>query len=139
MLEYFTKFKGLLKRFTGNSDLGFVVGLFGAVLLLIVPVHKDILSVLLVFSIAISLLILLTVIYVKEPPEFSVFPTILLAVTLYRLGLNVASTRLILLEGDAGSVIQSFGTPLLSSLVDKAVANVVESLDARTSSGTSSW
>jgi len=110
MLEYFTKFKGLLKRFTGNSDLGFVVGLFGAVLLLIVPVHKDILSVLLVFSIAISLLILLTVIYVKEPPEFSVFPTILLAVTLYRLGLNVASTRLILLEGDAGSVIQSFGT-----------------------------
>jgi flagellar biosynthesis protein FlhA len=110
MMDYFEKFKGLLKRFTGNSDLGFVVGLFGAVLLLIVPVHKDILSVLLVFSIAISLLILLTVIYVKEPPEFSVFPTILLAVTLYRLGLNVASTRLILLEGDAGSVIQSFGT-----------------------------
>ena len=44
----------------------------------------------------ISLLILLTVIYVKDPPEFSVFPTLLLAVTLYRLGLNVASTRLIL-------------------------------------------
>ena len=86
------------------------MGLFGAVLLLIIPVHKDILSILLVFSIAISLLILLTVIYVKEPPEFSVFPTILLAVTLYRLGLNVASTRLILLDGDAGSVIQSFGT-----------------------------
>ena len=60
------------------------------------------------FSIAISLLILLTVIYVKDPPEFSVFPTLLLAVTLYRLGLNVASTRLILLDGDAGSVIQSF-------------------------------
>ena len=46
----------------------------------------------------------------QRTPEFSVFPTILLAVTLYRLGLNVASTRLILLEGDAGSVIQSFGT-----------------------------
>lgn len=104
------RLKGLFGRFAGNSDLGFVVGLFGAVLLLIIPVHKDILSILLVFSIAISLLILLTVIYVKEPPEFSVFPTILLAVTLYRLGLNVASTRLILLEGDAGSVIQSFGT-----------------------------
>ena len=68
------------------------------------------LSILLVFSIAVSLLILLTVVYVKEPPEFSVFPTILLAVTLYRLGLNVASTRLILGDGDAGSVIQSFGT-----------------------------
>ena len=81
-----------------------------AVFLLVIPIHKDLLSVLLVFSIAISLLILLTVVYVKEPPEFSVFPTILLAVTLYRLGLNVASTRLILLDGDAGSVIQSFGT-----------------------------
>jgi len=110
MSDLFGRFKSSLSRLTGNSDLGFVVGLFGAVLLLIVPVHKDILSILLVFSIAISLLILLTVIYVKEPPEFSVFPTILLAVTLYRLGLNVASTRLILLEGDAGSVIQSFGT-----------------------------
>ena len=110
MPDFFARFKSFLGRFTGNSDLGFVVGLFGAVLLLIIPVHKDILSILLVFSIAISLLILLTVIYIKEPPEFSVFPTILLAVTLYRLGLNVASTRLILLEGDAGSVIQSFGT-----------------------------
>jgi len=97
-------------NFGGNSDLAFVVGLFTAIFLLVVPVHKDLLSILLVFSIAISLLILLTVIYVKDPPEFSVFPTLLLAVTLYRLGLNVASTRLILLEGDAGSVIQSFGT-----------------------------
>ena len=110
MSEIFQKFRSYLSRFGGNSDLGFVFGLFGAVLLLVLPVHKDILSILLVFSIAISLLILLTVIYVKDPPEFSVFPTLLLAVTLYRLGLNVASTRLILLDGDAGSVIQSFGT-----------------------------
>ena len=110
MSEIFQKFRSSLSRFGGNSDIGFVFGLFGAVLLLVLPVHKDILSILLVFSIAISLLILLTVIYVKDPPEFSVFPTLLLAVTLYRLGLNVASTRLILLDGDAGSVIQSFGT-----------------------------
>ena len=99
-----------LSKFSGNSDLGFIFGLFGAVFLLVVPIHKDFLSILLVISIAVSLLILLTVIYVKEPPEFSVFPTILLAVTLYRLGLNVASTRLILLDADAGSVIKSFGT-----------------------------
>ena len=110
MNDFIHKIKGALGRFSGNSDLGFVFGLFGAVLLLVVPVHKDILSILLVISIAISLLILLTVIYVKDPPEFSVFPTLLLSVTLYRLGLNVASTRLILLDGDAGSVIESFGT-----------------------------
>jgi len=111
MNDFTQKLKSILSRFSsGNSDLGFVFGLFGAVLLLVVPVHKDILSILLVISIAISLLILLTVIYVKDPPEFSVFPTLLLSVTLYRLGLNVASTRLILLDGDAGSVIESFGS-----------------------------
>ena len=110
MSELLQNFRSYFSRIKGNSDLGFVFGLFGAVLLLVLPIHKDILSILLVFSIAISLLILLTVIYVKDPPEFSVFPTLLLAVTLYRLGLNVASTRLILLDGDAGSVIQSFGT-----------------------------
>ena len=110
MKELSLKIKSLFSRFGGNSDLGFVFGLFGAVLLLVIPVHKDLLSILLVISIAISLLILLTVIYVKDPPEFSVFPTLLLSVTLYRLGLNVASTRLILLDGDAGSVIESFGT-----------------------------
>ncbi|HAF58919.1 MAG TPA: flagellar biosynthesis protein FlhA [Opitutae bacterium] len=109
-MELLQKFLPFFSRFKGNSDLGFIFGLFAAVFLLVIPIHKDLLSILLVFSIAISLLILLTVVYVKEPPEFSVFPTILLAVTLYRLGLNVASTRLILLDGDAGSVIQSFGT-----------------------------
>jgi len=67
--------RSFFARFGGNSDLGFVFGLFGAVLLLVLPIHKDILSILLVFSIAISLLILLTVIYVKDPPEFSLFPT----------------------------------------------------------------
>ena len=104
------KLKSLQEKLGGIGDFGFIFGLFGAVLLLVVPVHKDILSILLVISIAISLLILVTVIYVKDPPEFSVFPTLLLSVTLYRLGLNVASTRLILLDGDAGSVIESFGT-----------------------------
>ena len=109
-MDTIRKFYPFFARFKGNSDLGFIFGLFAAVFLLVIPIHKDLLSIFLVFSIAISLLILLTVVYVKEPPEFSVFPTILLAVTLYRLGLNVASTRLILLDGDAGSVIQSFGT-----------------------------
>ena len=104
------RLRGKFASLGGSSDLVFVFGLFGAIFLLVIPVHKDLLSLLLVFSIGISLLILLTVIYIKDPPEFSVFPTLLLAVTLYRLGLNVASTRLILLEADAGSVIQSFGT-----------------------------
>ncbi len=92
-----------------NTDLIFTFGLFGAIILLVLPVPPAILDLLLAMSIGISLLVLVVVIYVKNPPEFSVFPTILLAVTLFRLGLNVASTRLILLDGYAGHVIDSFG------------------------------
>ena len=110
MAAFVQRLRDKFGGFGGNADLAFIFGLFGAIFLLVIPIHKDLLSLLIVFSIGISLLILLTVIYVKDPPEFSVFPTLLLVVTLYRLGLNVASTRLILLEADAGSVIQSFGT-----------------------------
>ena len=60
-------------------------------------------------SIGSALLIMLVILYVKDPPEFSGFPTLLLAVTLFRLGLNVATTRLILLEGEAGHIIEAFG------------------------------
>ena len=110
MKNFFNNLKSKFSGFGGNTELAFVGGVIAAIFLLVIPVHKDLLSILLVFSIGVSILILLTVIYLEDPSEFSVFPTLLLAVTLYRLGLNVASTRLILLDGDAGSVIKSFGT-----------------------------
>ena len=69
-------FQNLRSRFSGlggNTELAFVGGVIAAIFLLIIPVHKDLLSVLLVFSIAISILILLTVIYLEDPSEFSVF------------------------------------------------------------------
>ena len=110
MKKFFQNLRNRFSGLGGNTELAFVGGIIAAIFLLVIPVHKDLLSILLVFSIAISILILLTVIYLEDPSEFSVFPTLLLAVTLYRLGLNVASTRLILLDGDAGSVIESFGT-----------------------------
>ncbi|MGC3991890.1 MAG: flagellar biosynthesis protein FlhA [Chthoniobacteraceae bacterium] len=93
-----------------NRDLFFTFALFGTVVLLVLPVPAMLLDVLLALSIGMSLLILLVIIYVEDPSEFSGFPTLLLAVTLYRLALNVASTRLILLDGHAGEVIQSFGS-----------------------------
>ena len=92
-----------------KGDLLFVLGLFGTIVLLVVPVPALLLDLLLAGSIGISLLILLIIIYVKEPAEFSGFPTLLLAVTLYRLALNVASTRLILVDGHAGNIIDAFG------------------------------
>ena len=99
-------FLALLKR----GDLLFVLALFGTIVLLVMPVPALLLDLLLAASIGISLLMLLIIIYVKDPPEFSAFPTLLLAVTLYRLALNVASTRLILTEGQAGAIIEAFGT-----------------------------
>jgi flagellar biosynthesis protein FlhA len=92
-----------------KGDLAFVAALFGTVVLLVLPVAAGVLDVLLAASIGVSLLILLVIVYVREPEDFSGFPTLLLAVTLYRLALNVASTRLILVEGHAGNIIQAFG------------------------------
>ncbi len=100
-------------RLLKQSDLIFTLGLFGIVMLLVVPVPTWALDFFLSLNIGISLMVLLVIIYVKDPPEFSAFPTILLAVTLLRLALNIASTRLILLDGYAGHVIEAFGKVLI--------------------------
>ena len=99
----------LFKKLFQQTDVVFTFALFGIVMLLILPISSVLMDLLLAVSIGLSLLILLIVVYLKNPAEFTVFPTLLLTVTLFRLGLNVASTRLILLEGYAGSVIDSFG------------------------------
>jgi flagellar biosynthesis protein FlhA len=97
-----------LKRLFRYGDLWLVFGLFGTILLLILPVPPFILDTLLAVSIALSLLILLVILYVRSPLTLQGFP-LLLFITLYRLALNVASTRLILLDGYAGHIIESFG------------------------------
>src|ERR1700741_4656933 len=84
------------------------------VLLMVVPLPPLLLDFLLSIDIGLSVVLLLTVIYIKQPVEFSVFPSLLLLLTLIRLSLNVASTRLILMHGAegvdaAGRVIMSFG------------------------------
>src|SRR6186713_1950230 len=90
------------------------VALLAVVLLMIVPLPPMLLDLLLSIDIGLAVVLLLTAIYVKSPVEFSVFPSLLLLLTLIRLSLNVASTRLVLLHGGdgveaAGSVIQAFG------------------------------
>jgi len=95
----------LLKR----ADLIFTGALFMTVLMLLVPLPALALDVMLALQMGVSLLMLLIVIYVKDPPEFAGFPTLLLALTLFRLALNICSTRLILTKGEAGHVIESFG------------------------------
>ncbi len=96
-------------RLFRNGDLLFTIGLFGTILLMILPVGPFLLDGFLSISIALSLLILLVILYVKEPHDFTGFPTLLLFITLFRLALNIASTRLILIDGYAGHIIEAFG------------------------------
>jgi flagellar biosynthesis protein FlhA len=81
----------------------------GAVLMMVVPIPPVLLDVLLAVNITIAVLVLLAVLYLKDTLDFAVFPSVLLMATLLRLALNVSSTRLILSEGYAGKVIETFG------------------------------
>src|SRR5579863_4454448 len=98
-----------MRKLLRYGDLWLVIALLGTILLLILPVAPVVLDLLLTCSISISLLTLLVILYLRTPAEFTGFPTLLLFITLYRLGLNVAATRLILLNGYAGHIIQAFG------------------------------
>ncbi len=85
------------------------VGVVGIILLLVVPVPSVLLDVLIIVNILLALVILLNTMFIRKPLDFSVFPSLLLVATLFRLGLNVASTRLVLGDGYAGEVIAAFG------------------------------
>jgi len=111
-----------MARPTGRDVLGWVnrgevlmaVSVIGVIMLLILPVPKFLLDLLLAFSLVSSVLILMTAVMMKRPLDFAIFPTVLLVSTLFRLGLNLASTRLILTHGQeghdaAGQVINAFG------------------------------
>jgi flagellar biosynthesis protein FlhA len=99
-----------MRKLLKYGDLWLVFALFGTILLLILPVAPFMLDLLLTVSIGLSLLTMLVILYLRQPAEFTGFPTLLLFITLYRLALNVASTRLILLDGYAGHIIQAFGS-----------------------------
>ena len=92
-----------------HSDIIVALGLISIVVMMIIPLPPTLLDILIVFNITISLMVLLIAMYNKEPLEFSVFPSLLLVLTLYRLALNISSTRLILLHAYAGEVINQFG------------------------------
>ncbi len=91
------------------ADWAMGLGVLGLMVTLLVPLPPQVLDLLLAFNITISVLLLLVTMSVKSSAELSTFPAVLLFTTLFRLGLNVASTRLILSEGQAGEVITAFG------------------------------
>ncbi len=105
---------GWWERLQDQGDAMLAMGLFGLLGIMVVPLPPVLLDVLLALSICFSLLLFLGALYANKPIEFSVFPTLLLVATVFRLALNVASTRLILLNGGlgpdaAGRIIETFG------------------------------
>lgn len=91
-------------------DLSVLMSVILIVAMLIIPFPHWLLSVLIIINIALSLMVLLTAMNMKEALEFSIFPSLILLMTLFRLGLNVSTTRSILSEGDAGKVVETFGS-----------------------------
>jgi len=101
-----------------KSDAIVAVSVVVVILIMIVPLNKFLIDMFITISISTSLIILLMGMYTQRPLDFSVFPSVLLIVTLFRLSLNIASTRLILLHGDegigaAGRLIQAFGSVII--------------------------
>jgi flagellar biosynthesis protein FlhA len=98
-----------------NLDVGVAIGIMGILMIMIIPLPPWLLDIFLAINITLSVLIMLVTIYASKPLDFSVFPSLLLITTLFRLALNISSTRLILLNGHsgpaaAGHVIKSFGS-----------------------------
>jgi flagellar biosynthesis protein FlhA len=95
---------------TGNQDVLLAVCVIGILVILLLPIPTWLLDVMLTINISLSVIVLLATIYLQRPVEFAVFPSLLLILTLFRLSLNVASTRLILSQANAGNVILAFGS-----------------------------
>jgi flagellar biosynthesis protein FlhA len=109
-------FNQLFRRFKQSSlkGLGVPIAVLALLGMVTIPMHPLLLDVFFTFNIALSLVVLMITLYAKRPLDFAIFPTVILLVTLFRLSLNIASTRVILLEGHqggaaAGHVIESFG------------------------------
>lgn len=92
------------------KDLSVLLMVVLIVAMLVIPLPTWLLSILIIINISLALLVLLTAMNTKEPLEFSIFPSLLLVLTLFRLGLNVSTTRAILSKGEAGGVVETFGT-----------------------------
>jgi flagellar biosynthesis protein FlhA len=92
-----------------RSELVLAAALLGLLVVMLVPLPPILLDLLLALNLAMTVLLILVTLGVKQPLDFSVFPSLLLLLTLYRLGLNVATTRLVLLHGEAGMLVSAFG------------------------------
>lgn len=102
--------ESMRRNIANQSDLILVAGVIGILTVLFTPIPSTLLDFLLITNLSVALLVLLLTFYVEKPLQFSTFPSLLLITTLFRLALNIAATRLILSDADAGRVIGAIGS-----------------------------
>ena len=127
---------GEVRGWLARGEVALAIGVIAIVCLLILPIPPFLLDGLLALSITSSVLILMTALLIKRPLEFTAFPTVLLVATLFRLGLNLATTRLILSHGHegthgAGKMIEAFGELMMGGnfVIDAIVFIILVILD----------
>lgn len=98
-----------LTMITARQDIFLAVMLLVAVFMMILPLPTTMVDLLIAINLAFSVILLMISIYLRDPLEFSVFPSLLLITTLYRLALTISTTRLVLLQHDAGEIVEAFG------------------------------
>ncbi|MCG8514331.1 MAG: flagellar biosynthesis protein FlhA [Halanaerobiales bacterium] len=99
----------MVQQLNQNSDIVFALAIVGILIMFIIPMPTFVLDILLTANITFSMVVILVTVYTTESLHLSVFPSLLLFATIFRLGLNISSTRLILGQGYAGKIINSFG------------------------------
>ncbi len=99
-----------LEKLTIRSDIALALASVGVIVLMVIPIPPALLDILIATNITFALMVLMVAMYTERSLDFSVFPGLLLILTLFRLGINVASTRMILGDAYAGKIIESFGT-----------------------------
>ena len=101
--------KALLSRLSGRNDLLLALLLIAVVFMMILPMPTELVDILIAINLGIAVILMMMAIYIHTPLEFTVFPSLLLLTTLFRLSLSITTTRLILLQADAGQIVYTFG------------------------------
>lgn len=103
------RYLDVLQRMTRRGDLLIALILIGVIFMMILPLPTVLVDVLIGFNMAVSVILLMMAVYMTTPLEFAAFPSVLLITTIFRLALSITTTRLILLDADAGAIVETFG------------------------------
>ncbi len=108
-MPLFTRLNPFLEKISERQDVILATFIVSVIFMLILPLPTPLVDALIAFNISIAVVLLMVAVYLSSPLDFSSFPAVLLITTLFRLALSISTTRLILLQGDAGQIVEAFG------------------------------